>query len=263
MDFLKKHYEKVVLSLLLLAMAVAAALLPLKVSQVRGELQQATRVYRARNPKPLPELDLSTNQVVLRRVLNPGKLSIAATGHNIFNPIQWKKKADGTPVPSELFGLSSLSLTNILPLQTRIQYRGSRDTGENQRYDFLITREAATNSAARGPVPRVLSLGGKTDLFVVKEAKGPKEAPTEVVLELTESRAVVTVSREKPYEETEGYMADLRYDAENKSFLRQRVGQKLSFAGETYNIIAIGPADVTLEDNRTKKRTTIGLKAAL
>ncbi len=41
MDFLKKHYEKVVLSVLLLAMAVAAALLPLKVSQVREELQQA------------------------------------------------------------------------------------------------------------------------------------------------------------------------------------------------------------------------------
>ncbi len=201
---------------------------------------------------------------MLRRVLNPGKLAtaIAATGHNIFNPIQWKKKADGTPVPSELFGLSSLSLTNISPLQMRIQYRGSRDTGENLRFDFLITREAATNSTARGPVPRVLGLGGKIDLFTVKDVKGPKDAPTGVVLELAESRQTVTVSREKPYEETEGYMADLRYDAENKSFLRQRIGQKLSFAGETYNIIAIGPVDVTLEDNRTKKRTTIGLKAA-
>jgi proline racemase len=54
-----------------------------------------------------------------------------------------------------------------------------------------------------------------------------------------------------------GYAADLRYEAESKNFLRQRMGQKLTFGGESYNIVAITQNGVTLEDSRTKKRTII------
>ena len=49
---------------------------------------------------------------------------------------------------------------------------------------------------------------------------------------------------------------------ENKVFLRQRQGQKLTFGGNTYNIIAITERDVMLEDSRSKKRTTISFKGA-
>lgn len=261
MEFLKKHYEKLILSVVLLGLAVVAALLPLKVSQVRDDLEQATRTYQTRKVKPLPELDLSTNVTVLARVRNPGKLTFAKPGHNIFNPIQWKKKPDGTPVPSEQFGLSSLVVSNIVPLNLRIEYRGSRSTGDNQRFDFLVTREAATNSSLRGPLPLTVALGGKNDVFTVKDVKGPLENPTGVVLDLVESRKTVTVNKDQPYVEIAGYAADLRYEAETKSFLRQRAGQKLTFGGSTYNIIAINPSDVTLEDSKTKKRTTIPLKA--
>lgn len=262
MEFLKKHYEKIILSVVLLGMAVAAALLPLKVSQVREDLQQATRVFESKKIKPLPELDLTTNMAVLQRVRNPGKYNIAAPGHNLFNPIQWKKKADGTPVPSELFGLNSLVVTNISPLLLKIEYRGPRDSGGDLRYDFIVTREASTNNAARGPSPRTVALGGKTDVLAVKDVQGPKENPTEILIELVDSKHTVSVSKEKPYSEVAGYMADLRYETEGKAFLRQRQGQKISFGGGTYNIIAISPSDVTLEDNKTKKRTRISLKAS-
>jgi len=54
----------------------------------------------------------------------------------------------------------------------------------------------------------------------------------------------------------------LKHETENKVFLKQRVGQKISFGGSTYNIIAITSSSVTLEDSKTKKRTTISLKGA-
>jgi len=262
MEFIKKHYEKLIRSVVLLGMAVAAALLPLKVSQVRQELQQATLNIERARIKPLPELDLSTNNTILRRVRNPAKLAIDAPGHNLFNPIQWKKKPDGTPVPSEQFGLDALVVTNISPLLFKIEFRGVRDSGGDIRYDFMVTREAATNSAARGPLPRTLAVGGRADQFVVKDVDGPKEKPDGIILEIKDLPQPVVVTREKPYTEVGGYTADLWHRTENKVFLRQRQGQKLSFGGSTYNIIAITERDVTLEDSRNKKRTTISRKSA-
>ena len=58
MEFLKKHYEKVLLSVVLVGLAVAAALLPIKVAAVRETLEQATRRYESRTVKPLKPLDL-------------------------------------------------------------------------------------------------------------------------------------------------------------------------------------------------------------
>lgn len=262
MEFLKKHYEKLILSVVLLGMAVAAALLPLKVGQVRQELQQATLNIERARIKPLPELDLSTNNTVLRRVRNPGPLTLDAPGHNLFNPIQWKKKPDGTPVPSEQFGLSALVVTNISPLYLRIQFRGVRNYGSDVRYDFMVTREAATNNAARGPLPSTLAAGARTDLFTVKDVDGPKDNPQGIIIEMTGARQPVMVTRDQPYTEVQGYTADLLHTTENKVFLRQRQGQKLSFGGENYNIIAINERDVTLRDSRTQKQTTISLKSA-
>jgi hypothetical protein len=261
MEFLRKHYEKILLSVVLLGMAVAAAFLPLKVSQVREDLAQTTRNYDQRKIDPIPELDLSTNLAVLTRVRNPAKIALASAGHNIFNPVEWKKKPDGTPIPGESIGVGALAVTNISPLYLKIDFRGGHDSGGEIRYDFMITREAATNASLRSPQPRSIPMGGKTEVFTLREAKGPKEAPTEVVVDLTESRQAVTVAKGKPYAETAGYAADFKYELENKSIPpRQRVGQKLTLGGGTYNIIEITATNVTLEDSRTKKRSAVAIK---
>ena len=262
MEFIKKHYEKLILSIVLLGMAGAAALLPLKISQVRDDLTQATRSIDKRNIKPLPDYDMSTNSALLRRVRSPGTNALALAGHNVFNPIKWKKKPDGTPFPEEQFGLNALIITNISPLLLKVEFRGVRDSGNDVRYDFMVERQSATNAAARGPLPRTLSAGAKVDLFTLKEVQGAKDNPTGLVIELTDGKKLATVSKEKPYTEVGGYVADLKHETENKVFLKQRVGQKISFGGSTYNIIAITSSSVTLEDSKTKKRTTISLKGA-
>ena len=259
MEFFKKHYEKVLLSVVLVGLAVAAALLPIKVAAVRETLEQATRRYESRTVKPLKPLDLTTNEAVLKRLVAGSPLALTEVGHYVFNPIVWVQKggADKILIPLEETGVKSLSVTNIVPLHTTIEYQGIPDGGSNVRYNFLIKREASTNNAYWRPYRRAASVGDKDDAFTLKEVKGPKDDPTEFVLELADSKAIVSVAKDRPYDEVAGYAADLRYEVDNKLFPRQRQGQKITFGGVTYNIVAIGPSDVTLEDSQTRKRPTI------
>ena len=263
MEILRKHYEKIILSVVLVGLAAAAALLPLKVASVRRDLDSVTQGFTRRAVKPLPPLDLSTNMAALKRLANPPKATFANPGHNLFNPIQWKRQGtDGPLIPQEQFGLSSLVVTNIVPLHLKIEFKGARDAGDNIRYDFVITREYATNTAAQKATPRVATVGGKTEVFLVKDVVGPPDNPTELVLELLDSKKTVTVSKVAVFSEVVAYAADLRYEVENKPFPKQRAGAKLTLSGNSYNIVAIGPDAVTIEDERTKKRTTIPRKSA-
>ncbi len=264
MEFLKKHYEKVLLSVVLVGLAVAAALLPIKVASVRNTLEQATRRYETRNIKPLKPLDLSTNEAELARLETGVPMPLETHGHHIFNPIEWVQKPgpDRILIPREDTGTKALIVTNIEPLHTTIEFEGLRDAGPNPRYTFRVKREAATNNIFWHPYQRIAGVGDKSDAFTLKEVKGPKEDPTEVVLELSDSKQTVSVSKDKPYDEVAGYAADLRYGVDNKLFPHVRQGQKITVGGVAYNIVAISQSDVTLEDSQTRKRTTIHWAAA-
>jgi hypothetical protein len=263
MEFLKKHYEKVILSVVLAGLAVAAALLPLKVSSVRNDLEGTTRVIGKSKNKPVKPIDLSTNEAALKRLRSPQPVQFSAAGHQVFNPIMWVKGPGGRKIPKEDTGLASLSVTNIVPLKTEIQYRGTRESGVNFRYEFLMMREASTNRNQWQPFQRIVGVGDRpNEVFQLKEIRGPKENPTELVLELVDTRQTVAVSKEKPFSEIAGFAADLRHDVEGRVFSKQRQGQKITIGGVAYNIVAISQSDVTLEDSQSKKRTTIRLKAA-
>jgi hypothetical protein len=261
MDFLnklKQHYEKIILAAVLLGLAGAAAWLPFKVSSVRTSLEEATQGYTNKKRKPLDPVVLTTNEVYLARMEKPGKATFANPGHNLFNPIRWLKRGDGTPVPSTDLGVNRLTVTNITPLYLKIVYLTNRVSGGNLRYEFQVTRQAATNSALQQPVRRLAEVGQKNETFLLKGVQGPKEDPEGLELEVADfNNLAVTVSKAEPFSRVAGYSADLYYETDRKTHARQRVGYKLTLEGVAYNIIDIGPAEVTLEDNKTKKRTTI------
>src|ERR1051325_8757715 len=97
MDFVKKHYEKVLLSIVLLGLAGAAAALPWQVSHERDRLEEIRRNLTVKvKAKPFRPLDdwLSTNKTALARLETPLNLALSGS-HNLFNPVQWKKMPDG------------------------------------------------------------------------------------------------------------------------------------------------------------------------
>lgn len=258
MDLLRKHYEKVILTVVLVGLAVVAAYLPIKVASVNQALRDATAQYIEPRAQPLEPLDLGTNQTVLRRVANPKPPPFATGNHTLFNPIKWEKRRDGTLIPMEDAGLRSLAITEIKPLYLRVQFEGVRKgSSSTLRYIFVVENQAATGRSAQRPRRRSVAPGGKFDIFVIESVEGPEDNPEAIILDVPDAKAKVKLSVDTPFQEIGGYSASLRHLVENRSFANQRVGGKIIVAGTPYNIIAIGPEDVTLEDEQTKKRTRI------
>ncbi len=261
MDFFKKHYEKVLLSVVLLGLAVAAAFLPMKVSSIREEISKSIP-----NPKPKPfkPYDLSTNQMVLDRLHKPPAFSLAGA-HNVFNPVRWQKRPDGELLKvqhGKEAGPSALEILKINALKTILTFDGVSGVGDALRYRIGLTREADKVPANRAKKTLSLTLGNRSMGVALKEVKGSKEFPSEVVLEL-ESGDRVQISAEKSFSKPAGYMADLKYPLENnKLFKNMRVDQTFTLGGETYNIVAISEAEIVVSSKSSSKRTTVKFNPA-
>lgn len=266
MDFLKnlnKHYEKVILVAVLLGLAAAAALLPGMISQEQERLAQEAPPP-PQNPKAIEETDLTKGQGALSRQKSPPRYNFSLP-HNLFNPVRWMQRPDGTLIPvrtgSEL-GPGAVVVPKITPLYTIIAYEGVFSATDNPQYKFGITQEAEKSPSKQRRTPRTVPLGGKCEFFVVKEVEGPADDPVAFKLELTDGKKLVTVTKEQPYREVAGYMADLKYEPEKLSFNGKRVGDKLVFAGDTNNVVAITESNVVLSALSTTKRTTRPLSTA-
>ncbi len=259
MEFLTKNYEKVILSVVLLGLAVAAMLLPIWVAKERSALEEIENKIVTTKPKELKPLVLVTNEAVIQLLQKPPALHLAGE-HNLFNPVRWQKRPDGSLIAirtGKEIGPGALTITQISPLYTRIEFDAVSGSPESPQYRFKITREAERRADRRVPTSRSLTTpGSKNDIFVLKDLK-PKENPVEFVLELIEDKEQVVISKEKPYVDVAGYMASLRYEPEKLSFTGKRVGDALVFAGDTNKIVAITETNVTVAATSNTKRTTI------
>ena len=80
MEFLKKHYEKILLGVVLLGLAVAVAFIPFKVASERESLRNKREGLIPRSVKPLTNLDSSLPEAALKRVTSPVVLSAPLKG---------------------------------------------------------------------------------------------------------------------------------------------------------------------------------------
>src|SRR5437868_10208728 len=94
MEFLKKHYEKLILSVVLLGLAAVAATLPMKVNQEKQREEERKTSLLSPKINPFPPVDLTTNKAVLEKVKTPIHFDIAGK-HNLFNPVPWVEKPNG------------------------------------------------------------------------------------------------------------------------------------------------------------------------
>ncbi len=249
MEFLKKHYEKILLSFVLVCLAITAAWFQIKINTEKEKSQEY--IIALPKPKELKPLDLTTNQAALQRLQNPPSIEISGA-HNLFNPVTWKVKPDGTFLKIVREGVDALTVTNIQPLFMELAYERASGAG----YWIGVKSKSVKKPSVYA------KLNEKKDLFKITEIKGPAEDPDELVLELTENQQVISIGKEKPFKRVEAYTADLRYEPDSKNFLRQQVNNVISFAGESYKIIAINEKDVRVSASSTEKRTTILLKGA-
>jgi hypothetical protein len=125
-DFVKIHYEKILLSVVLLALAAAAAYLPMKISDHKRKLEEIRRPRPVVAGKPAKSADLSTNIAVLEHVQKLPELRLTRP-HNLLNPVTWKKTPDNRLIKidtEDKEGPGALQVTKITPLHFTISYSG-------------------------------------------------------------------------------------------------------------------------------------------
>jgi hypothetical protein len=122
-----------------------------------------------------------------------------------------------------------------------------------------VERQTAANPALRRKQPHYVSAGEKKDFFTLMEVKGDPANPTSLVLKLTDGGDIVTLTKDKPFQRVDDYVADLKYDLEKppKNFSGRRVGSLLSFGGEEYIVVAVGADEVILSAQSNQKKTTL------
>ena len=259
MEFLKNNYEKVILIAVLVLLAVAAGYLPIEYSAVKRSLEEATRSYTRRTVQPLEPPNLSTNRQIIQRAMHPAAPQFASLGHNIFNPIRWIQGPDGTPIAAEDFGVKGLVVERIIPLYTRIEFLGVRVSPYSTRYEFQITQQASTNRTDRTPRRKFLTPGEDAGLFRFREVLGDPKNPKGAVVEIVDEPEPVVITTNKPYQVIAGYAADLRQKRTNRLYSHLRVGDRIIVGRSVYNVVAIEPTEVTLEESQTRKRVTLRL----
>lgn len=258
MQFLKKHFEKVILSVVLLGLALAAAALPLEVNHVSQFLEETRNKVVRTTAKPFKPVDLSTNTAVVKRF--EGRIHFGySEPHNVFNPVLWLKRPDGSIFKSGMgnSGPVALVVTNIEELNLIVSFDGMGGAGDKPQYQFTVINE--TNSTPRRK--QLATPGLKNQLFDLIEVKGPPQAPTAFVIKLNskDEKQTLTVTKDKPYNRIIGYSADLIYPPGNQTLTKRRKDQPIHLKDdtETYKIVAINRNEVVLSADSTKKRTTL------
>jgi hypothetical protein len=260
MDFVKKHYEKIILSGVLLGVIGFLVFLPFVISHDQEE--QKTNADNVTSPRvaPLPPLDLTRQTNALERLLSPANFDFSTT-NKLFNPVEWKKAANGDLIKiknGNEVGIGALVITKITPLYLLITLDQVTTNELGARYVIGIEHQAAPTPAMRRKQQRFVSLDDpKKEAFTLLQVKGAPENPDQLVLKLADTGETAVIATGKPFQRVDGYSADLKYDPENKKFLGRRVGAPISFGGEDYIIVAIDADEVILSAQSNQKKTPL------
>ncbi len=263
MDFLKKHYEKILLGFVLLVLVAAVSYLPFKVASDKQALEEKRQRLIPRSVKPLTNLDLTMPENILKRVASPTLVSFGPP-NKLFNPMPWQKKPDDTLVPATSVGANAASVTNIVPLYLRITLDNITVSDAGAKYVIGIERQAASTSAQRNKKQAYCKLNDKDkdNTFQLVDVKGKPEDPDQLILQLSDTGEKAVITKDQPFKRVDGYMADINYDPENHKWTKQRVGARISFNYEDYNIVAITQNEVVLSAKSNGKKWTIKYNAA-
>lgn len=260
MDFLKKHYEKIILTLVLLGGAAAVIFMPVQLSGERGRIEEQRQMWFGDRVNKFKPAELSTNEAVLARAQTNNEIELARQ-HNVFNPVKWLKHPNGALIKVQTgdeIGARAVSITRLEPLRLVVAFEQVQTTSDPFRYVISVLSEVDKAT----PDKRLLAKAqqarfGNNDLRLL-DVQGPDPAkPVALLVLLNKETEPLRITEQKPYERVIGYSADLFYGPENSTRKNVRKGNSLKFGDETYNIVAINEREVVLSASSNQKQTVI------
>ncbi len=255
----RQHYEKILLILVLIGVALAVAFL-YEASQSEAEkLTKFLADVGKRSGKPVKAVDLSRAQAVLEQAQKPPTVNFSAP-HNLFNPVKWQRQPNGSLIPfrsgDEI--VKSIEIVKKTPLNFII----ALDRVAGSTYHIIVTNEVTLVPSLRKIAQFATLNSTNNKVFILRDVKGPPEDPTELVLELKDTGERVSIGKDKPYVRTDAYEVDLKSSFETKTYSKQRVGATVRLGGDDYKIVAITQNEVVLSANLNDKKYTIRQAAA-
>ncbi len=94
MEFLKRNYEKILLSVILLGLAVVAFWLINQVVNEKAKLDEMMKGAEGESHRKISPADTKAAQATLARVQNPGEFALPVQ-HRLFNSMKWVRQPDG------------------------------------------------------------------------------------------------------------------------------------------------------------------------
>ena len=265
-QLVRQHYEKIILVLVLVLMAVAAWLIYGKSQEERENIKKIPVGFERRAVKGVKPVDLGPVEKALQTATNPPNVSLSGK-HNVFNPVPWIQYP-GKPVikneTGEAVGPMKMQLTEIRPLTLTVAYDRAASSGSGEEKKVLGYYISVTNDIAPLSKRRMMQFSSLNDtnkqVFILTEAKGAPDAPTEFAARLKDfQNETITFAPGKPYVRTVGYEADLKYALTSATFLKQRKDMSITVEDVQYKIVDITESNVVLSDSSNGKRYTIGL----
>jgi hypothetical protein len=262
------HYEKVLLSVMLLALGIAVWILWQETQNEAEKLRQFSTGLERGRTKGVQELDTSTNRAVLAEVANARPIAIGGA-HLLFNPVKWQRRPDGPLLKiqsSKDAGVEALVINQVRPLYFTII--PERVLGDGACY-MALTNEVTPIVGRERVVYMSPAQVNRTNIsrhLILRDVRNPTN-DTEWVLELTDPRAAeersVVVAKDKPFRRVEGFEAELKYPPGNKTFSKLRVGTNyvIRLEGEDYKVVAISPDEVVLSGRLNEQPFHITQKA--
>jgi hypothetical protein len=259
MDFLKKHYEKILLGVMLVGLIGVLVFMLFYIASEKSEM--ADKSMNLINPrvKELADLDMGALSDAAARLDQPYNLDLETT-NRLFNPMEWQKSMDGGLIlAASRTGLQVAMVTNIAPLYTIVTLDTVTTNELGVRYVIKVEHQAAAKPSQRRPVSKYLGSNDRTpnDAFTLEDIKGAPENPDELELKLADSGETISIASGKPYRRIDGYTADFRYDPERKAFHGRRVGDRVAFGGEDYTVVDVNQNELILQDQSNQKKTSL------
>jgi hypothetical protein len=253
MQFLKKNYEKGLLGLVLLGFVVAVVFLVLYVASQKEDQERRRNSIINRPVKPLEPPVLTEADVLLQRATAPVLLDLSST-NRVFNPVRWVKLASGQLMKDDSsVAIKMLQVVNPRPLYFTVSLDSITMADSGARYAIGVDQQAGAKP--KGKRQFYTSVGEKKEPFILREARGPADNPTALILELSDTGEQISISKDKPFRRVDGYVVDIKYPPENRNFPNRRVDSTITFGGNEYKVLGISQDEVVLSAPNQKHWT--------
>jgi hypothetical protein len=258
MEFIKRHYEKILLCAVLLGLVGALVMMGFIIVADKEKSADIKNGFFGGNPKPLQPLDLTRQTQAIQRLQTPMALDFS-TKNKLFNSVQWQMDVNGKRIKitgDNVIGAGAAVVTKISPLFFVVTLDSLETNVQPPGYFVSIESQAAPQPYARRPVKHYVSTVEKSPIVTLDHVTGDPNNPDQLFLKLSDGSMAV-VSKDKPFRRVEGYTADLKYDPEGLKWQACRIGADLKFAGDDYNVVAIQQDEVILSAQSNQKRTPL------